>query len=331
MTIADESIVFVFGGEYAEAKLAGRAENIISVVNPYTGQVLTEGLDFVVDNTRLIACSDNVKVMREEWLYGKNLPPEITNLGAQYNITDVLLIEPAALAEFKYVITYSSDVKFPEYVYSSQSLEHEIQRVKRGESIDVLLLGDSISNAANSSWEANIPPYKPAWYFAAVDDAKAKLGGGDITLHNHSRSGYGTEWAVSVADDVFSSAPHDITVIAFGMNDASANLSAEKFEENIRATLSARKYKNGAVIFVASILPNPASSLYNLLLREKHRQVLQKLCVEYDGGIIDMMQISSFLISRKHYCEVSGNNFNHPDDYVYGFYREGLSKLLTNP
>lgn len=326
-TISEEPVVFIKENGVVKATLSERPIAVLKVYNPITDETLSEE-DFVVDNNTLLLKSNKARFMEKEWLYVKNLPSHIKHTGAEYKIFDVLLMDVPQLASLQYRVTYTAEEpNFPQTAYYPTALSALRDKAKRGEEVKIILYGDSISNAANSSGEGAFPPFEKAWYEQAVLNARAYYSNEKITLVNRSRSGYGTEWGAECANEKIEEC--DLLIVAFGMNDATADLSCEEYMANVRTILQERKNTDCAVLLISSILPNPDSELYHLLLRKEYGSELKALCERENYAFMDMLSISEYYLQTKAYCEISGNNFNHPNDFIYRFYADALTYLLT--
>ncbi len=323
-----ERVIFLRKEGKLRAKLLYAPEEILSVCNALTGECVRR--DTFTAEGNILSALSTVAFLEEDWLTCKNLPEGLVNLGEEYGISDVFLFEPRFLAEHSYEVAYrASEKALPEYAYGSSKLTSLLKAARKKKKLCITLLGDSISNAANSSGEGRFPPYAKAWYEEGCEGARAYYGDTEICFSNRSRSGCGTEWAITVAESIWEETEDDLFIVAFGMNDASASLPTKKYIENIRYLLEKRKNKDGAFVLIASILPNPDSALYYGELRKEYQLALRALCKELGGGFIDMTALSEALMQRKDYVSLSGNNFNHPNDYVYRFYAEALRRLLT--
>ena len=326
-TISEEPVVFIEKDGRAIATLSERPIAILQVYNPITNEYL-DAEDFSQDGRILLRKSDKIRFLREEWLHAKNLPEDIKNTGEEYKIFDILLIDVPQLASFQYRVTYTAEApRFPSLTSFPKALSTFRERVKSGKKAKVVLYGDSISNAANSSGEGQFPPYEKEWYFQAMENIRAYYKNDGVSLVNNSRSGYGSVWGAENAFEKVEEA--QLLIVAFGMNDASDNLSCEEFEKNVRAILKARKNSDCNVVLISSILPHPDSELFRLSLRKEYGEALKRICVEENCAFMDMLAISEYYLQTKNYCEISGNNFNHPNDFIYRFYADALTYLLT--
>ncbi len=261
----------------------------------------------------------------------KNVPDSIKDLGIEYGITDVLLMEPVFIAKQSYDVTYETDdVDFPQCVYGSETLSQIFEKAQKAKELSITLFGDSISNGANCSHEGGYSPNEGPWFDNVVKRLEREEKGWNVMLTNRSRSGYGTVWGESVSKEIWADIEDDVFIVAFGMNDGTDGLSADDYISNIRKILQNRKNPLGAFILISSILPNPDSQFYRHGLRFEYAKRLKMLCSEMGGAFVDMTTLSEYLLNRKLYCDISGNNFNHPNDFVYRFYEDAIYFLLTS-
>lgn len=326
-TILEEPIVFVESNGTICANLAIEPTEIVKIYNPIRGESI-ELKDISVKGKTLSVKSGDVPFLKESWLRAVDLPTHIQNLGTEYNITDVLLTDARQLASFQYRVTYVAQrLALPQTAYYASALARFREKARNGEPLTILLYGDSISNAANSSGEGMFEPFEKPWHEQAIERVRLEFQNKNIELINRSRSGYGSTWGAENAAENIESA--DLLVVAFGMNDATENLPCEKFTENIRRILQERKNSDCDVVLVSSILPNPNSEYARLDLRKSYGEALNKLCVQNGFAFMDMLSVSEYYATRKRYCEISGNNFNHPNDFIYRFYADAFTYLLT--
>ncbi len=326
-TILEEPVVFVESNGTICANLAVEPTEIMKIYNPIRGESI-ELKDISVKGKTLSVKSGNVPFLKEGWLRAIDLPAHIQNLGTEYNITDVLLMDAKQLASFQYRVTYAvQQLELPRSAYYASALARFREKARNGNPLTILLYGDSISNAANSSGEGLFEPFEKPWCEQAIERIRSEFHNRNIELVNRSRSGYGSAWGAEYAAENIRSV--DLLVVAFGMNDATENLPCEKFTENIRRILEERKNSDCDVVLVSSILPNPNSEYARLALRKSYGEALKKLCFQNGFAFMDMLSVSEYYETRKRYCEISGNNFNHPNDFIYRLYADAFTYLLT--
>ena len=322
--IKDEIIVF---SEKDGAVCAGLAfDNPHNVtIRERNGKVLKEGVDYAVKGNAVVLLDKNLFFYNEEWLKNESVPPFIENENKQYDVRDVLLVSPRFLRETQFLADYDCDVTdFPEMVFRG-NLEKTVRKLVRGEKLDVILFGDSISNAANSSWEMGVGGY--VHWIDAVKKNVLGCCGAEMNVVNVSRSGYGTEWALSAYKEKFKKMKADLVIIAFGMNDSA--LGAKKFASNVRELIEGIKSFCKETEFI--VISSPSANKDCKLFYGQSEQ-FEELRKTFSGKItlINMSAASDFLMKRKKYIEISGNNLNHPNDFFYEFYESALSETLIN-
>lgn len=322
--IYEETVLFFKRGNKFEAFLANEVEELLFVENPVKKDIV-DIKDMSFCGKKLIA--DNVKgAFDERWLLGQDMPDDFHE-DTRFKL-GVMLPIPADLVAYQYRVTYKvkDSFDFPKTNYYNNNLCFVKDKLKSKKDVNILLYGDSISNAANSSGDLNIPPFEKAWYEKAIYHLE-KLYNVKINLTNNSRSGYPSSWGVEAIPEKIKPIDCDLLVVGFGMNDATTKVSADQFENNIRAIIDAKP--NCSVILISSILPNLQSSFSFYDLRLEYRERLKSLCKEKSCALIDMTEVSEYYKDKKAYAEISGNNFNHPNDFIYKFYANALYTILT--
>lgn len=325
--VKDEILVFVKRGNEISANMT--FDNPWGIrLKDRNGTVLRECVDFKTNGRKVVALNDNVEYFEESWLKNENVPEYVENENERYKISGCLLVSPEYLRKKQYLVSYYHAPAsilgiFPDRI----SLPRTYRKIKDSKTLKIALMGDSISNAANSSYEMGFKSYRH-W----LDDALAVIGkkfGINARYENFSRSGYGTEWALTVAEEKFKNSDADLTIIAFGMNDGAAGMSAEVFVKNVGELTEKIKKLNPQTefIIISTPLPNGASAqtfktqpFYYRKLKELEREGV---------AVIDMAAISRFLLERKAFIEISGNNLNHPNDFFYGFYSDVFVELVA--
>lgn len=325
--IENEILVFVRRGKEVSANLTFDRPWGLRLTDR-RGTVLRECVDFKTDGRKVIALNDSIEYFEESWLNNENVPEFVENENERYKISGCLLVKPEYLRKKQYLASYYHEPHFLNGVFPDRiTLPETYRKIKAGKELKLALMGDSISNAANSSYEMGVKGFRH-W----LDDALAVIRknlGVNAYFENISKSGYGTEWALSVVDEKFKNADIDLAIIAFGMNDGAAGTSATDFKNNVAELINRiRRYNpETEFIIVSTPLPNKASKETFKTQPEYYREI-KKLASE-GIAIIDMAEISRFFLDRKTFIEISGNNLNHPNDFFYKFYSDIFAELFT--
>ena len=222
--------------------------------------------------------------------------------------------------------TYEIEPFFP-FFSDDLQLPRTYQKLAKEKKLKIALFGDSISNAANSSWSMKIQGDYTHWFNECLQQVE-KAYGAEVSLVNFSRSGYGTDWAKTVVKEKFSEEDIDLAVIAFGMNDGAADMSVKTFTENIRELITDIREIRKETEFILVATPEPNSFCSSVYKEQKNYIVGLRTLEEVGVAVLDMTAVFAFLVSKKTYCEISGNNLNHPNDYGYRFYTDAFTELF---
>jgi len=214
-------------------------------------------------------------------------------------------------------------------LYAGDLLSGSIGKLRRGEPLKLVVLGDSISEGANSSAAYPAPPFQPG-YAELLTEKLRNTYRSSIILENLSKGGMASNWGCVTARAVADMRP-DLVILAFGMNDAPL-FSEEISRENILSIIDTVKQGSPQVefILVSPMLSNPdwVSIDHSSLFR--YRDMLEG--VRGPGcALADITSIWRYLLEVKPFCDMTGNGVNHPNDFGYRIYAHALSSLLINP
>lgn len=324
--IEEEILVFAEeDGEISASLAFNRPRNV--VLYDRERRNLTEGEDYELRGNRILLKNASFPHVLAEWLNNVNVPKDLPSENDLYKIEGCLLAEPRYFRSLQLFADYDTDGECDLKILSDEvRLPNTKKRLRSDKKLKIALFGDSISNAANSSFELGEKGCEH-WLSPSLRYAE-QLTGAKIEFLNVSRSGYGTEWAIEATEEKLSKANADVVVIAFGMNDASADMSTETFVNNLETIMKKiRSYREDTeFILVATPVPNDAcKSVY----KEQIRYFDGMRRLEKDGvALVNMTEAFLWLLRRKRYCEISGNNLNHPNDFGYRFYTDAFTLLF---
>jgi hypothetical protein len=208
-----------------------------------------------------------------------------------------------------------------------QSLPGLTERIQSKRPIAVALLGDSISTGANASGMIGVYPFLPPFYDVFIDRLKA-VAGGKVDFSDYSLGGKTSAWGLTQIDRVIAGNP-DLILIAFGMNDASGRLTAEKFKSNIQMTMDAARRALPRVEFVL-ISGMSANAYWNKANPERHLEygrVLAGLAMP-GVAVCDVESVWDYAVERKGFWSMTGNGVNHPNDFGHRIYADCLTATV---
>ena len=325
--INGEIIVFVKEDNLVTAHLTFKNPTNVHI---YTrnGYSLEYGKDYTLDGNTVVLHNLDLPYFQSDWLRNENVPSNLPNENALYKIEGCLLVEPYYMRDMQLLADYTYEIQpfFPIFSDNLQ-LSRTYQKLTKEKKLKIALFGDSISNGANSSWSMKIQGDYTHWFSKCLQQIE-KSYGAEISFVNFSRSGYGTDWAKTVVKEKFAEGDIDLAVIAFGMNDGAADMSVKNFTENIRALILAIKEIRKETEFILVATPEP-NSLCPSVYKQQKNYIYGLRTLEGNGiAVLDMTKIFAFLASKKAYCEISGNNLNHPNDFGYRFYTDAFTELF---
>lgn len=336
-TLHGESLFFI--QENAESRpespLLFPAMKILSVVQPNSGMVYSEGEDYVLSEdgaTLLLPEGSRIMFRTREEMY----PPagaENSYPAKRDSDRHMLFGEGHFYHDQQVEVTYTHEPGLWEKrgAYVPQSAVNELPRtrekIQSGQPLTIVLLGDSIATGGNASGFVSAPPFMP--YFGwLVSERLREQFGCPVTFKNFSVGGKATGWGVEVAPEVAKAKP-DLAIIAFGMNDASGRVERETYIANnlaIRDVIRAEN-PNAEFIFVATMTGNPEWTATSTEHYEAYREGLLQLSGE-GIAIADVTSVWQELLKYKPFTSFTGNGVNHPNDFGHRLYAQVILGLL---
>ena len=220
-------------------------------------------------------------------------------------------------------VDYETDERWtgPMPVPQGDKLPNLARRLASGKEISVVLLGDSISKGANASARTQAPPFQPAYGALAMKHLEEKFGA-RIQFHNLSEGGKTSSWGLDQVAAVCDHQP-DLVILAFGMNDASENVTAEVFCRNLRMMVERiqAKVPQAEFILISGMTPNSSWHLSRPALRKTMHEQLMALA-SMGVAVCDVRSVWEELVLRKGFDSLTGNGVNHPNDFGHRVYAD---------
>jgi lysophospholipase L1-like esterase len=312
-------------GKPAEATLLFKPRRILAVTNAGLNVVYKEGVDWEYKDGKLRLLPDTKAVFMTD----KEIYPESGRFKKKDGGGFVLHNEGVFFHEHQLAVTYTHKKKGwkgPLPMYQGSVLPLTLDKLQSKKPLKLLLFGDSISAGANASANGPAEPNLPAWGPLFVENLKRHFGT-SIEFTNTSVGGQDSRWgARTVQENVVKYNP-DLVVIAFGMNDGTGKMDPQKFKENVAEMIKAVRANNANAefILVAPMLPNPESTFLGT------QREFKKVLGELTGpgiAISDITAVHNELLKHKSYQDMTGNNINHPNDFLIRWYAQHTAGIL---
>lgn len=326
-TVYNETLMFV--GE-TEAPLLYTPERVISVRSFDLKTEYTPGEDYAVrdgkivllPNTRIPSFSLE-EYYPAEAVPGKSFPSLVE--GRPY----IFFSEGSVVFERQIHVTYTHREAWSGFLpRRTEKLGRFLEKAKRGEPVTVLFFGDSITTGLNSSGKVECEPYADTWTAMIIKKMRAYFQNDNIAYVNTAVAGKATPWAISVLEERAISVKPDLLFLGFGMNDCARSPEEEKglFEELLDKFTSACPDCDVAV--VSPMLPHFRLKKFwgNQPLFEA---VFRELCAEREHvELIPVTSMHKAVLEKKRYYDMTGNNVNHPNDFLARIYAQTAAAVL---
>lgn len=321
----NESVLMVSkGGGPPEARLLFKPKRILRVSDSGLGKTYEKGKDWTFEDGKLKLLPGSAAISMTD----RELAPDSGRF-ARLDGGYVLHHEGSFFHEKQLAVTYRHKKKLwhgtlP--VYAGDVLAAASDRLRNKRDLHILLFGDSIAAGANASGKSDVSPYLPDWGVLFVNRLKEYYKT-DIRFTNSAVGGKNSKWGEDEALASVASHHPDLVIIAFGMNDGTGKMPPEEFKRHIRAIMNQVKDVNPRVefILVSTMVPNPESRFVGT------QRDFKKELEELTGPgctLVDMTSVHDELLRHKSYQDMTGNNINHPNDYLIRWYAQFLAGTL---
>ncbi len=324
----NESVMFV--GEEDRAPLLYPPTEVISVRSPGLDLEYIRGKDYeVTDGKICLLPGTSIPYFKREDYYlteeKKGQSFGCTLEGIPY----IFFTENGSFFQKQINVTYRHTAGWNRFVPPVCSkLDRVREKLTRGEPVKILVFGDSISTGCNSSGWLKVPPFADPWFDMVVKTLATDFGNDRITLVNTAVGGTDTNWAINELQTRAIDVAPDLMILAFGMNDGYK--LPEQFCENLRIILDrfTAACPGADVAMIATSLPNKEVAGF-FVHQIEYEPAMYKLAEKYAHvDVIPMTSVHGALLERKRFYDMTGNNVNHPSDFLTRAYAQTVLKAL---
>ena len=312
-------------------------EEVIAVTNYGLDIIYEEGKDYlIIDKKLVIIPTGRIKLtpLDEYYIKDKGESPFVLNKEVcKFKFDDDRFLKYAEVDYFtkkQIAITYKHKVDhclFKQDNQKSQLLRF-FKKLENKENPTILFYGDSITVGCNSSgteYGGNTKPYAKSWPEMVTDYLKQQYNA-DINYVNTAVGGTLTIWGVENVEERVNKYHPDLLVLAFGMNDGP--LSKEDHTKQIKEIIDKVRESNPEcdIVLISTTVPNFESKPHCFALlgyQEEYRKLdYSHLC------FVNMTEAHLSLLKRKAFKDMTGNNINHPNDFLARAYAQNILKAM---
>lgn len=314
-------------GNILPINLLYKADKIISVTDSTLQVHYEEGKDYEFkDGVLRVLPAGKIPRMKykdyylDEPIEGKSF---LRQNGKYLAFAENTLTYPKQIA-----VTYSHTDSWQRFIPKSceEKFSRLIKKLQNKQPVRILLFGDSISAGANATSCTGREPKMPKFIDLLVYSLKKKYGYDDITYVNTSVGGKNSSWGKETISENALCYESDLAIIGFGMNNGFT--PQDKFESDIRFIRDsiAEKMPDCEFILIATMVPNKELKGFwgNQIIQ---KEVLYHLEDE-KTAVANMTDYHLAMLETKEFYDMTGNNVNHPNDFLIRGYTQLLLRTL---
>ena len=330
--MVNESVLFI-GAEDC-VQLLYTPKEILSVRSCGLDVEYKEGQDYIIEGGKLRRTANSrMAYLPEELYYPAEKTEEIGAMKGRFPEKPWLYFgEKDTFFKNQIFITYTHEDTWQDAIPAGQAekFPKTLAKLARGEDTTVVFFGDSITTGCNTSHWMDRAPHMESWPQMTVSALLAEYPDAKINYVNTAVGGKKTAWAIETVDERVVAYDPDLVILAFGMNDT--RMPAENHAAQLceLVTLVKEKCPRAEVLVISTTLPNEEADGF---WSEQHRfeEVYESTLLKQFPGLplVRMGSMHKALLKKKRFCHMTGNNINHPNDFLARAYAQSLFKAIT--
>lgn len=326
-TVYNETLMFV--GEN-EAPLLYEPEKVISVRSFDLATEYREGEDYVVRDGRIVRTENSrIPSFSEEEYYPAEAVPGKCFSSLVEGHPYIFFSEGSVIFQRQIHVTYTHRGEWKGFLPTkTKKLDRFLEKAARGEEVTVLFYGDSITTGANSSGRVGCGPFADTWMEMIVKSMRERLHNEKINYVNTAVGGKATPWAIEELQSRAIDVDPDLIFIGFGMNDG----GRVPEEEGRLMTELVDRFREACpecdIALVSPMLPHfRLKGFWGH--QPKFEAEFANICASREHmELIPVTGVHSAVLERKRYYDMTGNNVNHPNDFLARIYAQTALKVL---
>lgn len=324
--IVFEESVTLSKNDYFIGSLLFDIDKLISVTN-YDGTITYDINEFSFSNNTIIYKGKDILYLSDNEYEGIEGDPFDLSEMQRFRIKRPYYSEVMPQKK-QLLVTYEAKNTTDYFSIFDNNLLNDIKnKIANKKDIKIVVYGDSICRGMTSSGYLKREPFIPPWYELVKIGLEEKFGI-NVNIYNDSEIGMDALWGVNhMKERVPLDA--DLYIIGFGMNDGTGGVSEEFYINNIKEIIKYIGDKD--TVLLSTIIPNPDAELLDgtkfLNKQEKYYPFLKSL----ENNHICVANFTEFhknILVKKKYFDISGNNINHPNDFLGRCMAIGILRML---
>ena len=331
-------------------------ERIISVLDVYLKKEYKEGVDWIWEagTNRIVRTPDSsIPYFTEDFLSGRDengelIPsfPEWTDGVSRFG--ECIYCVSPKLYEKQLAVSYTYDPAQRDALNvlhapnKSHLLPLTTKRLEKGEDLNVLFYGDSIFSGCDASSMYNREPFMP-YMHQLIQQGLQKRTSGKVRVNNIAVGGWSVQNGydalfgplkgadgnpIAGSDKSSSFQGYDLLIMSYGMNDMNVENPQKVFTDYTTGIIDTirKANPNMEVVLVSCMNPNPR--VHWNVNQHRHADWFEQIAARrpYNGftAVVDFYSVHSSLLKRKSFASTTGNNINHPNDWLIRAYAQNI-------
>ncbi len=329
--VYNESVMFV--GKEDKAPLLYTPDKILSVRSSDLATEYKEGVDYKLEDGRLVLTENtSIPFMTVEEYYPTNPIPGGSFPTRIPEHANLRFGEGDTFHRYHVYVTYSHKDSWEGTRPADESAKFPktLAKLKNGEETKIVFYGDSITEGYNASGFIKAAPYADPWAKMVADYLGVIYQNDKVRYINSGLASTDSNWGLAnLQERVIAHAP-DLLVLAFGMNEGGSAPSthAAGIAKIIDAVQKA--LPDTEILLVSTMLPNEEAAGFWGNQQNFETYYKNSLAKRYpEVGIVPVTSLHRTLLETKPYYHMTGNNINHPNDFLSRVYAQAVVSALT--
>ena len=349
-TVYYESVLF--REDVTKVALLYPADEIISVISSDHKTEYIKGEDWELEDGKIVRLPDSkIPLMTLDIFY-----PEKVVRGESFECIEggyngIYFGEGDAMAKWQVDVTYRHSDKWegPLAKDESAKMQRFYKKLERGEEATIVFYGDSVTVGASSSSFIERDPQIPCFAEFATEIIARKYGytvswdhkphkdnshrvpiHGEKVLHyvNTAVGGTTSFWGLDNVQELVNDYKPDLVVLGFGGNDG--NMKPHEFIELTKKIVDKIREPDPDIEIVILAATIPHWRVRNFYKNQiDFEAVLRELAESSDKmPFVPMTSTHKYLLRKKDFYHMTGNNVNHPNDYLERVYTMVVLRAL---
>ena len=334
-TVYNESVLMVPDKDSKmEAHLLYTPDEVLSVRDYTLEKEFISGKDYIINGNTICRTAHSEMpcfTYDEFWC-----PNEVGELIMDYESGGHIKVDGGWFFQPRVInVTYRHHEKWPwpKPQYKGHLLPRALKKLQKPDVLTIVFYGDSVTSGDEVTSFLNIEPQTPIWT-AMFSKQLHTVYGSVIHMIDTALGGTDTHWGLEHVRTHVASFKPDIAVLGFGGND---RIPVEEYVLNMKKMIDIVREDSPETEFILVDPMTPHKQITRTTdgyrwyaLQDQYAQAHRSL--QKEGVVtLDIMELHRNLLERKRFFDMSSNNINHPNDFLYRIIAQACVALVVPP